>query len=118
MAINNILCVDDESTWREIFQMRFQEYLTPNVDLAEDYESGLTKIRKKHYDLIILDSLEGDCFRIYANIQKVSHGDVVIFSGNVQIESEAKKQGIPFYSKSRATENLDKIVAQYKPATE
>jgi DNA-binding NtrC family response regulator len=90
MAINNVLCVDDESTWRNIFQRHFQEHLTPNVDLAENYESGLEKIREKYYDLIVLDSLEGDCFRIYANIQHVPHGDVVIFSGNLQIEAEQR----------------------------
>lgn len=116
--IHNVLCVDDESAWRQIFQEHFQEYLTPNVDLAENYESGLRKIKQTRYDLIVLDSLEGDCFRIYEDIQNIPHGDVIIFSGNVQIEARAKRHGIPFYSKSEATECLDKIVAQYKPATD
>jgi len=118
MEINNMLCVDDESSWRRIFQRHFQEYLTPNVDLAENYASGLEKIKQTRYDLIVLDSLERDCFKLYDDIQNIPHGDVIIFSGNVLIEAEAIRRGIPFYSKSKATECLDKIVAQYKLVAE
>jgi DNA-binding NtrC family response regulator len=118
MIINNVLCIDDQHSWRKIFQMYFQEYLTQNVDLAENYNSGLEKIKQMRYDLIILDSLEGDCFKILDDIKTIPHGDVIIFSGDTDIELKAEKLGIPFYSKSRATEDLDKIVAQYKPATE
>ena len=118
MAINSILCVDDESTWRRIFQEHFQKYLTPNTDLAINYNSWLEKIKKMRYDLIVLDSLGGDCFRIHDDIQNIPHGDVIIFSGNTEIEEEAKRRGIPFYSKSRTTEGLDKIVAQYKSVAE
>jgi DNA-binding response OmpR family regulator len=114
----NVLCVDDNTSWRGIFQRHFQEYLTPNVDLAENYESALQKIKQTRYDLIILDSLGGDCFKIHTDIRGIPHGDVIIFSGNPQIEFRAEKLGIPFYSKSNASEDLDKIVAKYKPATE
>lgn len=108
--------MDDESTWRNIFQRHFQEYLTQNVDLAENYDSGLEKIKQTRYDLIVLDRLEGDCFRIHDDIQTIPHGDVIIFSGNTQIEAEAKRRGIPFYNKSKATKCLDEIVGKYTPA--
>lgn len=98
--------------------MHFQDNLTPNVELAEDYESALQKIRQTRYDLIILDSLEGDCFRIHRDIKKISHGDVIIFSGNMQTETEAKRLGISFYSKANASEGLDEIVAKYKPTAD
>jgi DNA-binding NtrC family response regulator len=114
----NILCVDDSRSWRIIFQMHFQDYLTPNVDLAENYESALQKIRQKRYDLIVLDGLEGDCFRIHQDIKEIPHGDIIIFSGNDQLRAEARKRGIPFYSKSEATESLDEIVSQYKASVE
>ena len=111
MPLTNLLYVDDDSTWRGLCQRRFQRELTPNVDVAEDYASALQKIKKTRYDLIVLDSLEGDCFRVHKDINDVPHGDVVIFSGNFQIQAEAKKLGIPFYNKPQ---DLDKIVATYK----
>ncbi len=111
MSLSNLLYVDDDSTWRRLGQRRFQRELTPNVDVAEDYASALQRIRETRYDLIVLDSLEGDCFRVYEDIKDVPHGDVVIFSGNFQIQAEAKKLGIPFYVKPQ---DLDKLVATYK----
>jgi DNA-binding NtrC family response regulator len=113
----NVLCVDDDRSWRKIFQMHFQNYLTPNVDLAEDHKSALNKIRQTRYDLIVLDGLNGECFKIYQDIKEIPHGDIIIFSGNEELETKAKNLGIPFYSKTEAMKSLDKIVAQYKPAT-
>lgn len=113
MTVKKVLCVDDEPIWRTILQMHFQGYLTLNVDFAENYASGLEKIKQNYYNLIILDGLEGDCFRICEDIQTLPHGEVFIFSGSSQIEIEAKKRGISFYSKSRATKFLDEIVDKY-----
>lgn len=110
MALNNLLYVDDDPDWLEIGQRRFQG-LTPNVDVAEDYASALQKIRQTKYDLIILDSLEGDCFRIHRDIQEIPHGEIILFSGNSQIKGEAKRLGIPFYDKMRG---LSKLMEAYK----
>jgi DNA-binding response OmpR family regulator len=115
MAIK-VLCVDDELIWRKIVQRHFQDFLTQNVDLAEDYASGIEKIRQTRYDLIVLDSLEGNCFRLYGDMKDIPHGDVVILSGNEIVEKEAKRLGIPYYSKSKATEGLDTLATKYKPA--
>ncbi len=114
MTINKILCVDDELIWRGIFLRNFQERLTPNVELAESYTSALQKIRQTKYDLIVLDGLEGECFKIYRDIKNLPHGNVIIFSGNTQIKAETKEREIPFYNKPEATKELDKIIAQYK----
>ena len=111
MSLTNLLYVDDDSDWRETVQSHFQEKLTPNVDVAKDYASALKKIRQTRYVLIVLDSLEGDCFRVIRDIVDIPHGDVVIFSGNFQITAEAKRLGIPFYNKPQ---DLDKLVATYK----
>ncbi len=112
MAINNLLLVDDESDCGQAAKRYFQDNLTPNVDLAGDYESALEKIRQTRYDLIVLDSLEGACFRICEDIREIPHGDVIIFSGNLQILEEAERRGIPFYDKQ--IKFLNKIVAKYK----
>ncbi len=117
MAINRILCVDDEPAWRRELREHFQRELTPNVDVAENYESAMQLIRQNRYDLIILDGLEGDCFRIHQDIQEIPHGDVIIFSGNDKILGEAEKREIPSYDKFRAPEFLEEIVAKYKPTS-
>ena len=111
MPINNLLFVDDDPVWLRLGQRRFQA-LTPNVDVAKDYDSAIRKIRKTTYDLIILDSLEGDCFRIHQDAKDLPHGDVVIFSANMLIQSHAERLGIPFYSK--LNNDLDKIIRTYK----
>lgn len=114
MTINNILCVDDNEDWRESFQSHFKENLTPNVDIAEDYDSAMQKIRQTKYDLIVLDSLEGKCFEIYQDIQNIPHGDVIIFSADDEIRKEAMKRDIPFYDKLEVAKELKKIFDKYK----
>jgi len=88
MALKNLLYVDDDPDWLEMGQRRFQG-LTPNVDVAENYASALEKIRQTRYDLIVLDSLEGDCFRVHRDIQDIPHGEVVLFSADSRIQGEA-----------------------------
>jgi DNA-binding NtrC family response regulator len=114
MAINKVLCVDDDVSWRKNLRMYFEKFVKANVDLAEDYKSALEHIHKNNYDLIILDGLEGDCFKIYEDIKYLPHGNVVIFSMNEKVENEAKAMEIPVYTKAEGLDGLDKIVAKYK----
>jgi len=88
--------------------MHFRGYLTLDVDFAENYASGLEKIKQRYYHLIILDGLKGDCFRICEDIQTLPHGEVFIFSGNSQIEIEAKKTNADTKSASFAAEKQQK----------
>jgi len=119
MGIDRMLCVDDEKLCRNMLRMYFQESLTPHVDIAEDYNSAMQQIRENEYDLIILDSLGGDCFKIHREIQDIPHGDLIIFSGCYKTQEEAGKMGIPFYHKLGSVSNLDEIVKKYKqPAIE
>ena len=114
MTIKNILCVDNEEDWRETFQMNFQKNFTSNVDLAKDYESALQKIKKTKYDLIILDGLEGDCFKIYQDIQNIPYGNIIIFSAGEDIIKEALNKNIDAYDKFNFTKELEKIVKKYR----
>ena len=109
----NVLVVDDERECRTTHQIYFQLYLTPNVDTAEDMHSALQKIRETKYDLIVIDGLEGQCFRLFDNIKEIPHGEVIILSGDSSIEKIAKTRGIPFYSK-KDVYILKKIVEKYK----
>ena len=114
MAINKMLCVDDERLCRNMIRIYFQENLTPHVDIAEDYNSAMRQIRENNYSLIILDSLGGDCFKIHREIQDIHHGDLIIFSGCNETQEEAGKRGIPFYHKLDSVSNLDKIAEKYR----
>jgi len=113
MTINKVLCVDDNEDWRESFQSHLKE-LTANIDTAEDYNSAMQKIRQTEYDLIILDSLEGMCFKIHQDIQNLPHGDVIIFSANDEIRKEAIKKDISFYDKVEFIKELKRIVNRYR----
>jgi hypothetical protein len=73
----------------------------------------MEQIKANRYDVIILDSLEGDCFRIHEDIREIPHGEVVILSGNFRIRKEAEAKRIPFYDKGKADESLTKILAKY-----
>ena len=114
MAIERMLCVDDEQMWRDILKGHFQQELTPNVDVAGDYDSAMQMIRQNKYDLIMLDGLRGDCFKVYRDIQTIPHGDLIIFSGCDDTREEAEKRKIPFYHKLSSVSNLDRIVEKYK----
>ena len=109
----NVLCVDDEPETLSTHKIYFQMCLTPNVDTAKDISSALQKIRETKYDLIILDGLEEQCFRLFDDIKEIPHGDVMILSGDSTVESMAKEKGIPFYSK-KDRNALEKIVEKYK----
>ena len=111
MALKNLLFVDDDPSVLRICQRHFQRELTPNVDVADNYASALESIRKTNYDLIILDGLGGDCFRVHKDIAAMSHGDVVIFSGNTDVEKKARELGISFYEKPK---DIDKLIDRYK----
>ena len=109
----NVLVVDDERECRTTHQIYFQLYLTPNVDTAEDMHSALQKIRETKYDLIVIDGLEGQCFRLFDNIKEIPHGEVIILSGDFTVKEMAQKKEIPFYDK-RDKNALEKIVEKYK----
>ena len=111
MALNNVLYVDDEADWRRIVQAKFKQRLAKTVDVARDYISGVAKIKKKFYDLVVVDGLDGNCFRLIDDVKDVSHGPIAIFSSNSGIRSKAMQEGIPFYNKPM---ELDKIVRTYK----
>ena len=110
MALNNVLYVDDEAWWRRRVQTYFKERLARVVDVAGDYISGVGKVKKKFYDLIVLDGLGGDCFKLIEDAKRVPHGPIAIFSADINVASQAKKAGIPFYNKPL---DLDKIVRTY-----
>ena len=80
MKVNNVLYVEDDKSWRGTMQRAFARDICPDVDTAEDYQSGLEKAREKRYDLIVLDGLEGACFALHEEL-KGKHGVIVIFSG-------------------------------------
>ena len=114
MALNNVLYVDDEAQWRKRVQSHLRQKRIPIVDVAGNYDSGILKIKRKPYDLIITDGLNGDCFRLIEDVKGVTHGPIVIFSADMGVASQAKKLGIPYYTKLQMPQNLDKIVAAYK----
>jgi len=111
MPLTNVLYVDDEAQWRRLAQAHFRKKLASNVDVAADYASGVKKIKKRFYDLIVIDGLGGLCFRLMEEVKEVPHGPIAIFSANIGIASQAKKDGIPFYYKPQ---DLDKIVRTYR----
>ena len=110
MTINNLLYVDDDSDWLEMGQRKF-ESITPNVDVAENYSSALKMVRQTRYDLIVLDSLESNCFILYQNLQDIPHGEVILFSTDSRIQGKAESLGIPFYNKGQG---FDDLVDAYK----
>ena len=109
-----MLFVDDEASNRKAYKMFFEDNLTPNVDLAEEYTSAIEKIKKTNYNLIVLDSLEGDCFRIIKDMASIPHGDIVIFSLNEKIKEQAANLGIPFYYKSDRNKLIKDYAEKYK----
>ena len=111
MALNNILYVDDEASWRRRVQTHLKEKLAKVIDVAGDYASGVKKIKKKFYELIVLDGLGGECFRLIKDVKDVRHGQIVIFSADMNVASQARNESIPFYNKPL---DLDKIVKTYK----
>ena len=111
MALTNVLYVDDEAPWRRRVQTHFKEKLARVVDVAGDYISGVNKIKKKFYDLIVLDCLGGDCFKLIEEVRDVRHGPIAIFSADMNVASQARRESIPFYIKPL---DLDKIVRTYK----
>lgn len=111
MALNNVLYVDDEAIWRRRVQAHFRQKLASNVDVAADYASGVRKITKRFYDLIVVDGLEGDCFRLIEEVKEVKHGPIAIFSANIDVASQARGIGIPYFVKPQ---ELDKLVRTYR----
>ncbi|MBA7664963.1 hypothetical protein ES703_73029 [subsurface metagenome] len=114
MGINNLLYVDDDPDWLEVGQRRFQE-ITPNVDTADSYKSGLQMAREKQYDLIVLDGLNRGCFTFWRLIQdeNIPHGDIVVFSFDDREYKEFTEElGMSFYSKR--DDGLKKIIEKYK----
>jgi len=111
MPLTNVLYVDDEVQWRRLAQAHFRKKLASNVDVAADYASGVKKIKKRFYDLIVVDGFGSLCFRLIEDVKTVPHGPIVIFSANIGVASKAEKDGTPFYYKP---EDLDKIVRTYK----
>ena len=111
MPLNNVLYVDDEAQWRRRVQTHFKKKLARVVDVAGDYISGVGKVKKKFYDLIVLDGLGGDCFKLIEDAKEVPHGPIAIFSAGMNVASRARREGIPFYTKPS---DLDKIVRTYK----
>ncbi|MEK6848770.1 MAG: response regulator [Nanoarchaeota archaeon] len=112
MAINKVLVVDDDEDWREILQESFQRDITSDVELAEDYDSAMAKIRQNRYDLIVLDSLEGDCFKICQEMTNIKQGELVIFSADNRVKDRADERGINFYDK--CSDGLDKLIERYR----
>lgn len=110
--IVSILCVDDFEGWRDCLNTYFVNKHV-DIDLAEGYSSALEKIRNKNYALIVLDGLNGDCFKINEDIGALSHGPVILFSDSISISLVAEKKKIPYYSKSRGLDALDAIFENY-----
>ena len=112
MPLANVLYVDDDRDWRNRVRTDFQgKKLASRVDIATSRDSGAKKIRKRNYDLIVVDGLEGECFGLIEDVREISHGPIVIFSGNVNVISRARSSGTPVYVKPHG---LDEIIRAYK----
>jgi DNA-binding NtrC family response regulator len=110
--LKNVLCVDDNAPVRRSLEMYLHSWNISKVDVAVDYTSAIQKIKETRFDLIILDGLEKECFRIYEDIKEIPHGEVIIFSGNKNILEEAKLRNIPNLSKSNPMSLLE-IIEKY-----
>ncbi len=97
-----ILVVDDEKITREEIQenLQFKGY---EVDVAEDGVSGLEKIGKTAYNVLIIDLImpgEIDGLKLIEKIKEISHETIkIIITGYPGIESaaEAMRFGAYYY---------------------
>ena len=113
----DVLCMESKLNWRKLLKKAFQLNLTPHVDVAENYDTAMQKIKLKRYDLIVLSSPEESYFKIYDAIQEIPHGNVIIFSTTDYYAAEAKKKDIPFYILWDAIDNIATIADTYRIAS-
>jgi DNA-binding NtrC family response regulator len=57
MNIKNLLFVDDDKSARRYFMVVCKTLLNLDIEVAENYENALEKIKKTDFDLIISDGL-------------------------------------------------------------
>ncbi|HLC57636.1 MAG TPA: response regulator [Candidatus Nanoarchaeia archaeon] len=111
MRVDSLLYVEDDERLRETMQRQFARAICSDVETAENSGPALEMARRKRYDLIIMDGLEGACFALYEGLKDIPHGDVVIFSGDDRYRGMAESLGIPFYKKF---EDLSKLTNTYR----
>jgi len=115
MVIESILFVDDEKIFREMIPPEISTRFGKDVkvDTAEDVESALKLMRNEKYDLILLDSLEMECFKIVdiVNNENIQHGTFVLFSNNIMAKREGMKRNLKFYFKG--LEDLDQLYSDF-----
>src|SRR3990172_8332356 len=102
----NVLIVDDDKSWRNILNRGFnRQGAVP--DVASSYTEAVELAKSKHYDLCVLDSLEGG----YAPLRKellslIPDSRIVLFTGNGITYRDAVSDGIESYHKPG---ELDKL---------
>ena len=112
MSLDNVLYVDNKPLWvsaaRRVLK---QDEFALNVDTAIDAESAIKRIRKKSYDLVILDGLEGECFAVIKDVTDIPHGAIVIFTTTPQVIARASELKITCYNK---LDGLSRIMSDYR----
>ena len=95
----NVLIAEDTPSWVGILSRGFNR-LGIEPDVARSYHEAIKYAKSKHYDLCVLDSLEGDYVPLRELILS-EHPDsrVVLFTGNPIEQGRADSNGIEAYNK-------------------
>ena len=99
MKSKKILYADDSYEWRIKAGQYFKRHPNFLVEISEDADSAVEKTRSFKPDLVILDELQNECFRVIESIREFYKGPVVIYTGDLQILQQAEKIGVSSYKK-------------------
>ena len=89
-----ILIVDDQPEWLEFAKDELREY---KLEVAENSETALQKLEKKHYDLIISNIRRLDVLQAIAEKYPKSHVVVMTISPSTREAATAYRLGAMDY---------------------
>ena len=118
----DILIVEDDKSVQCVFKFLFEDKYGANVTLAGDMQTALEQARKNRYDLYMTDgnypripngAPEPICFEFYAELMKINpNARVLLVTGGLTLEEEARRQGIRAMGKSMFTKEIGKYMQE------
>ncbi|MFH1849418.1 MAG: hypothetical protein ABH879_04495 [archaeon] len=99
MTINRMLVVEDDAPVMCLLEKQFARHLCPEVDAVMGADAAIGMLAGEHYDLVVSDGLEGDCFRLRDHVADFPDTEFVIYSSNPDVQDRAAGEGTPCYIK-------------------